>query len=286
MVARGLGRLPAPFAFWLGRRLGDLAWLCLPRRRQIALANLAVAFPHMPGPEHRRIGRAAAQHLGLLAVEVCRALANPADRTATAIEVVGLGHLEQTMATYGRAIAVTAHLGNWELLAHACHAHGFPVSIIARPLEAAWLDTVMRRFRSAGGAEVIDKRQAVRPVLEALKRGRLVGILLDQNASRREGVFVPMFGRPASTSRGAAMLAIRTGTPLVPLFIHRIAPGRHVVTVHPPILPHEGPLDDGIVSLTAACTAAIEAAVRRAPEQWLWMHARWRTQPSGTPPAS
>jgi KDO2-lipid IV(A) lauroyltransferase len=286
MVAAAIGQLPATVTFWLGRRVGDLAWFGLARRRRIALANLALAFPDLSPAEHRRIGRAAAQHLGLVAVEVCRALGKPPDRVAAAIEVVGLDHLKETMATYGRAIAVTAHLGNWELLPLACHAHGFPLSIIARPLEAAWLDTVMRRFRGAGGTEVIDKRNAARPVLDALRRGRLVAILLDQNASRREGVFVPMFGRPASTSRGAAMLAMRTGTPIVPLFTHRIAPGRHVVTVQPPVLPLDGPLDDGIVRLTAACTAAIESAVRHAPEQWLWMHARWRTQPAGTPPTS
>ena len=129
--------------------------------------------------------------------------------------------------------------------------------------------------------DLIDKRAALRPVLRALGRGAMVGILLDQNAARREGVFVPFFGRPASTSKSIAVLALRTGTPIVPAFIRREDAGTHRVVVGPPLpLSPSGDVEAAIVALTARCTEAIEAAIRTTPEQWLWMHDRWRTHPA------
>ena len=108
----------------------------------------------------------------------------------------------------------------------------------------------------------------------------MVGILLDQNAARREGVFVPFFGHSASTSKSLAVLALRTGSPIVPAFIHREDTGTHRVVVRPPLaLPPSGDIEDAVVTLTARCTEAIEAAIRTTPDQWLWMHDRWRTRP-------
>ena len=222
------------------------------------------------------------QHLGMVATEVCRALHEPLAATLARVHVDGLAHVEQVMATHGRALLISAHLGNWELLPLAYHLSGVPLSIVVRPLETSVLDGVMSRLRATTGATIVDKRDAARPVLQALRRGGLVGILLDQNASRREGVFVPFFGRLASTSRSAATLAVRTGTPILPLFIRRESDGRHRITVEPPITPPAGAAtEEGIVELTRRCTRAIEDAIRQAPEQWLWMHARWRTRPAG-----
>jgi KDO2-lipid IV(A) lauroyltransferase len=234
----------------------------------------------MPRREQRRLARRSFQHLGMVAAEVCRALHDPIESTLARVNMEGLAHVKEVMETYGRALLVSAHLGNWELLTLASRLTGFPVSIVVRPLDASALDGVLRRVRATAGAQIIDKRDAVRPVLQALRRGSLVGILLDQNASRREGVFVPFFGRLASTSRSAATLALRTGTPILPLFIRREPDGRHRITVEPPIAPTPGPTtEDGIVALTRRCTQVIEDAIRQAPEQWLWMHARWRTRP-------
>jgi KDO2-lipid IV(A) lauroyltransferase len=156
-----------------------------------------------------------------------------------------------------------------------------PLTVVARALDLPSLDAWADRLRRITGVEVIDKRQALRPVLEALKRGRLVGVLLDQNASRREGVFVPFFGRLASTSRSIAVLALRTRTPIIPVFARRVAPGHHEITIHPELpLPPAGD-EDAIRALTASCTAVIETAIRANPDQWLWCHDRWRTRPPG-----
>lgn len=214
-------------------------------------------------------------------VELCAALARPLERTLATITLEGLEHLRRAMDAHGRALVLTAHLGNWELLAAAHRLTGYPLSIVVRPLDSPWLDALADRLRRKAGVELIAKRGALRPVLKALAAGRMVAILLDQNASRHESVFVDCFGCPASTSKSLALLAARTGAPVVPIFIRRDGRG-HRVTIHP-ALPVPAASDRGraAVELTARCTATIEAAVREAPEQWLWIHNRWRTRPPG-----
>jgi KDO2-lipid IV(A) lauroyltransferase len=275
------GRLPLAMALWLGRRLGDLVHVILPRRRRIALANLARAYPELPVAERRLLARRAAQHLGMTVVELPRLLSAPLDATLARIQLDGVEHLDTAMATHGRALVLTAHLGNWEILCAAHRLTRYELSVVVRPLDAPWLDAVAERLRRRAGVEVIDKRGAVRPVLEALRRGRMVGILLDQNAARREGVFVDFFGHPASTSRSIALLALRTGAPVVPIFAHRRRDGGHRVVIHPPVpVPTANDAGAAVVELTARCTMEIERAVRATPEQWLWSHERWRTRPS------
>jgi len=277
-----VGRLPAPAAARLGRRLGDLAWLALRRRRRIALANLAQAFPDATRAERRRLGRRAGQHAGLVAVELCGFLTRPLDATLGTLTLDGYDHLARARAAHGAALMLTAHLGNWELLAAVPRLVGCPLTIVVRPLDAGWLDGLVDEMRGRTGVELIDKRGALRPVLAALRRGSPVGILLDQNAARREGVFVPFFGRPASTSRSLALLALRTGAPILPIFIRREPGGRHRVVIEPPLDVGGGPdLERAVLAITARCTARIEAAIRRTPEQWLWWHDRWRTRPPG-----
>jgi KDO2-lipid IV(A) lauroyltransferase len=252
----------------------------LGRRRRLALVNLARALPALGAAERRRIARASFQHLGMVATEACVVLRTPLDRVTAQIALEGMEHLRAVLDSHGRAILLTAHLGNWELLCLAPALTGYPLTVVARALDSASLDAWANRLRRTAGVEVIDKRQALRPVLDALRRGRLVGVLLDQNAARREGVFVPFFGRPASTSRSVALLALRTSTPVVPAFTRRIAPGRHRVTIHPALPLPCGKDDEAVRTLTARCTEAIEAAVRATPEQWLWAHDRWRTRPA------
>jgi KDO2-lipid IV(A) lauroyltransferase len=271
--------LPVRAAAWLGRRLGDLAYSLLARRRRLAVANLTQAFPDLTPSARRRLARGSFQHLGMLFTEGCFVLGRPLERVTAQIRVEGVEHVRTVLERHGRALVLTAHLGNWELLTLAPALTGYPLTVVARALDSPALDAWAERLRRTAGVEVVDKRAALRPVLDALGRGRLVGVLLDQNASRREGVFVPFFGRLASTSRAMAVLALRTRTPVIPAFTRRLAPGRHEITIHPALrLPDPGD-EDAVRTLTAACTAAIEAAVRATPEQWLWSHDRWRTRP-------
>jgi KDO2-lipid IV(A) lauroyltransferase len=280
VVAAAVAVLPLSAAAWLGRRAGDLGYVALGRRRRLALANLAQAFPDTDPAARRQIARRSFQHLGLLFIEGCLALRRPLRDVTGQIRIDGLDHLQSVFERHGRALILTAHLGNWELLALAPALTGYPLTVVARALDSPALNAWADQLRRAAGVEVVDKRSALRPVLNALRQGRLVGVLLDQNAARREGVFVPFFGRLASTSRAMAVLALRTRTPVLPAFIRRLTPGRHEITIHPPLpLPARSD-DEAVRVLTAGCTSAIEAAVRATPEQWLWAHDRWRTRPA------
>jgi KDO2-lipid IV(A) lauroyltransferase len=220
-----------------------------------------------------------------MTMELCAALARPLAWTFARIELEGVESLESVMRAHGRALLLTGHLGNWELLSVAHRLTPYPLAVVARPLDAVWLDMLARTLREKTGVELIDKRDALRPVLAALRRGRLVGILLDQNAARGEAVFVPFFGVAASTSRSMAVLSLRTNTPVVPVFIRREAGGRHRVSIEPALAaPAAVDRETAVRGLTELCTARVEAAIRRAPEQWFWMHNRWRTRPLGDRP--
>lgn len=278
-MAAVVGRLPAGPAAWLGSCLGDVAYALMASRRRRALDNLRQAFPEFSEERRRDICRGSWRHLGVMLGELCAVSARPLAALLADVTIDGNEHLEAVMARHGRALLLTAHLGNWEMLTVANGLVGYPLAVVVRPLDSGLMNTVAERLRRKTGVEIIDKRDALRPVLGALRRGRLVGILLDQNTARRESVFVPFFGRAASTSRSIAVLALRTETPVVPVFIRRTAPGCHRVTIHPPVPAPEGmDREAAIVELTARCTAAIEAAIREVPEQWLWMHDRWRTK--------
>lgn len=246
----------------------------------MALRNLATAFPGLDGAARRRLARDSCQHLGLVGVEVCRLLARPVDRFLARVVVEGRAHLDDVMRTHGRALVMSAHLGNWELLPLVLGLNPYPATVVVRTLDRPAVDRVARRLRRSTGVEVIDKRGAVRPLLRALARGTVVGFLVDQNATRSESVFVPFFGRPASTSRAMAVLALRTGTPIVPMFTRRERGGWHRVIYHAPLAPLAGPSsDEPVTDLTRRCAEAVERAIREAPEQWLWIHDRWRTRP-------
>jgi KDO2-lipid IV(A) lauroyltransferase len=279
-LAAVLARLPAPLVLAIGRSFGDLAALAMPGRRRVALANVALAFPELPEAARRRLARRSWQHLGMTLVELARLLGRPLEATLAELSLDGVEHLRRVMIEHGRALVLTAHLGNWEYLSAAHRLAGYPLSVVVRPLDVPSLDAVAEAMRRKTGVDLIDKRGALRPVLEALRRGGLVGILLDQNTTRRESVFVPFFGRAASTSRSLALLAIRTGAPVLPIFIRREGPARHRVVIEPPVVPPtSNDPDQAVVELTTRCTQVIEAAIRRTPEQWLWSHDRWRTRP-------
>ncbi len=272
--------LPPALGLAVGRRIGDALWWLLPRRRRVALENIRRSLGREMAPEEiRRLGRRSFQHVGMNLVEACRYFLRPTDVMLSRIRVDGAEHLRSAAAQGRGVLILTAHYGNWELLAAAHGLTGLPLSIVIRPLDHPILDELAVRFRRRSGAELIVKRLAVREVLQALRRGRMVGILLDQNATRAEGVFVPFFGIPASTSKGLAVLALRTRAPVVPVFLRRELDGRHCMDVCPPLEP---PPNGDVEAYTVTFNLAIEAAIRRAPEQWLWMHARWRTRPPGT----
>lgn len=277
-VALVLAYLPRRAGLWIGRRLGDLAWITLRRRRAVAIENLTRALgAERTGSELRRLGRRSFQHLGMTLVEACVFFFRSPSVMLSRVELAGGDRLKAAAAEGRGILLLAAHYGNWELLAASHVLGGLPLSEVVRPLDHPLLDRMVGRLRERTGVEVIPKRRGLRGVLDALRRGRMVGILMDQNASRGEGVFAPFFGVPASTSKAMAVISLRSGAPVLPVFIRRQPNGRHRVEVEPPLPP---PPDGDVLAYTGAFNRAIESAIRRAPEQWLWMHRRWRTRPA------
>ena len=272
-----VAHLPVPLGLAIGRRLGDLAWVALPRRRTVALENLARAFGNAgPQGELHRLGRRSFEHLGMNIVEGCMFFFRPTSVLLSRVEVHGLANLRAAAAEEKGVLVLTAHYGNWELLAASHVLIDIPLSVVVRPLDDPLMDRLVERFRQRSGVELIDKRRGLRDILDALRHGRMVGILLDQNASRAEGVFAPFFGAPASTSKALAVISLRSRAPVVPTFIRRGRGGRHRVEIEPAL---PVPSDGDVAGYTEAFNRAIEAAVRRAPEQWFWLHKRWKTEP-------
>jgi KDO2-lipid IV(A) lauroyltransferase len=287
-LLRLLERLPEERALALGAALGH-AWARLGGpRTQVARVNLRIAFPEWSEAERSAVLVRSFENLGRSIAEfaLLARLGPEALRERVALE--GVEHFEAARAASksGGIVAITGHFGSWELLAAAMTAHGFPFVAVQRPRESPLLDAVVARYRRSGGAEFLARGNAARAAMRSLSEGKAVAILYDQDAPKHEGVFVPFFGRLASTRDGPVKIALRTRAPVLPIFLHRVgSSARHVACFRPPI-PMERPAGDleGAVRENARrITAAIEDEIRRAPDHWSWIHRRWKTQPRGEP---
>jgi Kdo2-lipid IVA lauroyltransferase/acyltransferase len=280
LAVRIAAGLPPGLSRRIGSGLGDLAYWVLGARRRVTLANLALAFGPGPGAlPYAAVARASFRHLGMTAMECCRLFFGRPGALLPHVRVEGAEHIKAALAEGRGVFYLTAHFGNWELLAAAHTLTAFRLSVVVRPLDNPYLEGLLARGRERGQVHLIPKRAAVRGVNDALARGDCVGILLDQDAGR-QGVFVPFFGRLASTSRTLAVLALKTGAPVVPAFIRRLPDGDHEITLEPPIaLVRTGDRARDVEINTARFTEAIERWVRAYPEQWFWVHRRWKTRP-------
>jgi KDO2-lipid IV(A) lauroyltransferase len=281
LVGHAIGRLPPRVGQALGVGLGRGAYWLLSGRRRVALDNLRLVFGDTLSPAARAtLARRSFEHLGITAVECCRLFFGPAERLLRRVHGRGTEHLGEALAQGRGIFFLTGHFGNWELLAATHGLAGFGLSVVVRPLDNPYLDALIARARERSGLRAISKRDAVQGVRAALARGECIGILLDQDAGRA-GVFVPFLGHAASTSRALAVLALKTRAPVVPVFIHRLPDGDHELVLDPEIpLVITGDLDHDIVVNTARFTAAIERHVRAHPEQWFWVHRRWKSRPA------
>jgi Kdo2-lipid IVA lauroyltransferase/acyltransferase len=254
-------------------------------RTALARAQLREVFPDWSEAERSAVLARMFANLARGFVEFATLPRLSRDELRALADVEGLEHYEalRRAAPGGGIVCLTAHFGSWELLVAVMAAHGIPIAVVHRTRDNPLLDDLMGELRAASGAELLPRGSAARAALRGLRDGKVVAMTLDQNASRSEGVFVPFFGRPACTRAGPARLAMRTGAPVVPVFIERIGEtARHRVRIQPPLpLVPEG--DDpaaALVENVARMTRVVEDAIRRAPDQWIWTHRRWKTQPT------
>lgn len=282
-VVLPVASLPEPLAFALGRLLGRLWYAVDARHRKIALENLARAFgSRTTAAEREAIARNHFIHLGYTFVETCRLRGLSAAHLERVVRVEGLEHLQRARERGRGVVVVTAHFGSWEVLARAWLLLGEAAAIVARPLDNPLLEAWIAGIRTAGGNRVIPKRHAFRHLVETLRRGGTVAMLLDQNVAREQGVFVDFFGTLACTTTAATLAARRTGAALVPVVCPRRAPGCFTVRIGKEIpVAATGDRRRDILATTAEATAVLEAFIREHPEQWFWVHRRWKTRPEG-----
>ncbi|MFN7940922.1 MAG: lysophospholipid acyltransferase family protein [Thermoanaerobaculia bacterium] len=258
-----------------GRRLGRTGWRLAARDRTRSLEHLEIAFPERTLEARERLSRASFEHFGAMLAECLWLRHRGETELRRRVAMEGWEHVEAARAE-GRPIHIaTGHCGNWEMLAAALNAHGLGMAVVARELDDPGLQALLVDFRSRFGSRTIVRGApgAARDLLRALRGGGALGMLIDQD-TRVDGVWVPFFGRPAYTPVGAADLARRWNAVVLPTFIERLPDGSHRATIHPRL---DLPADP--TAATAAMTAAIEAQIRRVPDQWVWMHRRWRRQP-------
>ncbi|MBZ5638018.1 MAG: lysophospholipid acyltransferase family protein [Acidobacteriia bacterium] len=264
----------------VGSGAGRLAYAIDRTHRRIALENLrTILGASLPEGEVRRIAKACWRHFGRILFE---ALAFPrlsAESVGAAVRYEGLEHIRAAYARGRGVILFSAHYGHWELVALMQGYLGMPLALVARPLDNRFLERTLAKLRSGSGNVIIHKRNAVREMLRAIRCGIGVAIVIDQDA-RDLGVFVPFLGRPASTTPTLALLALRTGAAVVPVFSVPLDGGAWKVVYEPEVeVPDSGDHEADVLRLTADATAVVEKWVRLHPELWLWMHRRWKTTP-------
>jgi KDO2-lipid IV(A) lauroyltransferase len=272
--------MPLGVARWLGVRFGTLAFLLARGERRKALKSLARAFPEKTEAERLAVARASFRHLGAAMFEVgCTSALDRQLKQWVAWPQEDRQVLEQALARGKGVVFISGHVGNWELLARRVAAEGFPCQSIAKETSDPRLTALVERFRARGKVRSIWRGQegAARHMLRALKNGEILGLLIDQD-TRVQSFFVPFFGELAATPRAAGDLAIRTGAAVVVGFCQREADGYRLRMEEVPS-PPEQDREAAALALTAALSQRIEAAIRRAPEQWVWMHQRWKTRP-------
>jgi Kdo2-lipid IVA lauroyltransferase/acyltransferase len=269
----------------IGRGVGRIVFR-MGLRRRVCLQNLERAFgAELDARERRGIAARTYEHVGMILAEIALLPRMPMPERRRRLEIVGMEHLERAQRAGRGAVIASAHYGNWEFIGAGGVAHGIPVTFVVQRQRNRRADALLRRTREQLGMRILDRGMAVRRVRAELEANRFVGIMCDQDA-RRRGIFVPFFGRPASTHKGAAQLALRLGVPFIPLFGRRLPGGRHRMLVLPPIEPPRNASEtDAVRNMMRDFNAVLESVIREEPDQYLWLHRRWKTQRPPAQPA-
>jgi KDO2-lipid IV(A) lauroyltransferase len=271
---------PIGIANLLGQCYGRLLDLALPRLRRVALRNLEMVYPAKPPAERRRIADGVFRSIGRLLVAFSRFPSIDEDSVREWIRYEGYEHFEEARRRGKGVLFATAHLGNWELSAFSHALMARPMHVVVRPLDNPKIDEFVEKRRALSGNHIITKSDFVRPMLRALRDNEAVGVLVDQNSSLAEGVFVDFFGIPACVNPGFAKLAARSGAAVIPGFaVWSQRDKRYILKFYPIVEMTGSEVED-----TRAIQHSLEAAIAAYPDQWLWVHRRWKTRPAGEPP--
>ena len=277
-----LGLLPEELALRLGEGMGWVVGVFLGVRRRVVREHLLLAFPDESEAWRRRLARASFRHLGRESVATFLLGRMSPQDVLDRTEVVGLPAVKEAVEKGKGAIVISAHFGSWEIAAASVALRGVPLDGVVQRQRNPFFDADLNETRRRFGVRVIFRSDATKEVLRSLRKGRVVGLLTDQNL-RRGGVFVDFFGKKAATARGPAIFALRTGCPIFLGLARRV--GRRPTRYRTKLVPVEftpgGDMEEDVLRLTEAHTRYLEQEIRQAPEQYFWQHRRWKTRPPG-----
>ena len=283
VFVHGVRLLPRRLARTAGVAISAVAFRALRRLRRVGLRNLELAFPGITAGERETILRSEYRNLGFLLAEFCKM---PGYTAATASRFIRYEGLENYLRARERGkgvLVLTGHLGAWELSSFYHSLMGMPMGMVIRRLDNPLVDEFVNRIRCLHGNRVIHKDDFARGLIASMRAGETVGILMDTNMTPPQGVFVPFFGVPACTASGMARIAEKTGAAVLPGFLlWEQREQKYVLHFGEELeIVHTEDAEQDVLTNTATFTAAIERYVRQYPDQWLWMHRRWKTRPAG-----
>lgn len=285
VVLKGLGSVPHRVARVLCTVLAVLSYWLWPRLRKVGLFNLRLAFPDWPERERRRVLSGLFRNLGRTLADFAHFPSLNRQNIERLVIYDGFENYASAQSQGQGVLFLTAHFGNWELGSFAHGIYGYPCHFVVRELDNPLIDQLVNRYRCLSGGKAIEKGDFARPVLRAFSQGEAVGILMDQNMLHGEGEFVDFFGRLACTTTGPARVAKKTRVPIVLGLVIWDSKLKKYRLRFDSVewVKRENP-EEEIVANTAHFTRLIEEYVRRYPDQWLWVHRRWKTRPAGEPP--
>lgn len=272
-MGRLLALLPLPWVQALGCCLGAVWYFLVPIRRRVVAQNLALALPEVHPLRRRAIARGTFRHVATTVLELLWFSRRTAEEVAALVEVCGLERYHGARREGRGVIAVTAHLGNWDLLGCSQAAAGVPLTVVTKSLASRRLDELWARSRLTSGLRLVPARDSIAEVLRALRRGEVVGLVVDQRCPRDEGgVEIPFFGHAAWTTLAPAVLAVRTGAAILPVMTFRRDDGSHMVLVGEEVEPQATTR-----ATMVRINTVLERWIRNHADQWLWLHRRWKT---------
>lgn len=268
--------LPESVCNWLGNMLGALTWPLVPKKRRKMAVDNVMQCLGVPETEAERIAKASWVRFGPMAFEVLR-FPKLKGRLHERVELEGLDEVKKILALGRGVVFATSHCGNWELLGGALAEAGVPLVAVGMKQKESGSDKFITENRRLVGMHVTYKND-VREMFKMLKEGWAIGLLMDQDVSVRDGVVIDWFGRPTNFAQGPATLARHQKLPVIPIYITRLADGRHKGIIHPPIpVPNTKDKKADILAATKEVGRVLEDHIRAYPEEWFWLHDRWKS---------
>lgn len=285
LLVKSIGVLPRSLARLAALVLAGAIYYVHPRLRRVGLRNLEIAMPELPLKERRRIVRGVFVSLGRLLAEFCLFPKYSRENISHVAVYEGFENFDAAEKRGKGVMFLTAHLGAWEIGSFMHSVHGHPLRIVMRPLDNPYINAMVEHYRTLHGNQTFSKDDFARGLLAAMKAGETVGLLMDQNMTPPQGVFVAFFGVQACTASGIARMALHTDAAVIPAFtIWDPVLRKYRVHFDPPLtLVRTDNTEADVVANTAMFNNVLEQYVRKYPDQWLWVHRRWKTRPAGEP---